>query len=75
MAELVTLVEQHMERQPPTGVIQDMIWWELVFTLVNLQECGLAVHLSVQVATVLNHAANIVTICLHSLAHTLQFVA
>ena len=61
MAELVTLVEQHMERQLPTVAVQAMIWWELVFALVNLQECGLAVHLPVEVATLLNHAANIVT--------------
>ena len=58
---LVTL-EQHMERQPPTVVIQAMTWRELVLTLVNLQECGLAVHLPVQVATLLNHAANIITL-------------
>ena len=61
MVMLVTLVEQHMERQPTTVVIQATTWWEAALALVNLQECGLAVHLPVQVATLLNHAANIIT--------------
>ena len=64
MVMLVTLVEQHLDGQPPTGVIQAMIWRELVLALVNLQECGMAVHLPVQVATLLYHAANIYYVCI-----------
>ena len=62
MAELVTLLEQHMEREPPTVAIQATIWWEVVLALVNLQEDGLGVHLPVKVATLCNiHVANIIT--------------
>ena len=50
-----------MEREPPTVVIQATIWWEAVLGLVKLQEGGLGVHLPVKVATLLNHAANIIT--------------
>ena len=48
MAELVTL-EQHMEAEPPTVVIQATGLWEAVLALVNLQEGGLGVHLPVKV--------------------------
>ena len=62
MAELVTLLEQHMEREPPTVAIQGTIWWEVVLALVNLQEAGLGVHLPVKVATLYNiHVVNIIT--------------
>ena len=50
MAGLVTLVEQHTDKQPPTVVILATLWWEVVLALVNLQECGLGVHLPVKVA-------------------------
>ena len=49
MAELVTLVEQHMEREPPTFAIQATTEWEAVLALVDLQEGGLGVHLDVYV--------------------------
>ena len=49
MAKLVTLVEQHLDRQPPTVVIQATTWWETVITRVELQEHGLVVHLPVRV--------------------------
>ena len=49
MVELVTLVEQHMEREPPTLAIQATDWWEAVLALVYLQESGLEVHLDVKV--------------------------
>ena len=49
MAELVTLAEQHSGRQPPIGVTQATTWWEAVLAHVTLQECGLAVHLHVNV--------------------------
>ena len=58
-AELVTLVEQHLDRQPPTVVIQDMTWWETTLAHVKLQERGLGVHLPVKVTT-LYLAANII---------------
>ena len=54
MAELVTLLEQHMEKQLPTGVIQATAWWEVVLAVVNLHEDGLGVHLPVKVTSLLN---------------------
>ena len=49
MARLITLLEQHSDRQPPTVVTQATTWWETVVTLVKLQEIGLGVHLPVEV--------------------------
>ena len=49
MAVLLTLLEQHLDRQPPTVVTQATTWWETVLALVKLQECGLAVYLLVKV--------------------------
>ena len=49
MARLITLVEQHLNKQPPTAVIQAITWWEAVIAHVKLQECGLGVHLPVKV--------------------------
>ena len=53
MAELVTL-EEHMDREHTTVVIQGTTEWEAVLGLVHLQECGLGVHLSVDVSYVIN---------------------
>ena len=53
MAKSVTLEEQHWDKQPPTVVIQATLWWEVVLAHVNLQECGLAVHLPVKVCLLL----------------------
>ena len=49
MARLTTLVEQHLNKQPPTAVIQAITWWEAVIAHVKLQEGGLGVHLTVKV--------------------------
>ena len=49
MAVLITLLEHHWDRQPPTVVTQVITWWETVLTLVKLQEIGLGVHLPVKV--------------------------
>ena len=49
MAKLATLLEQHLHREPPTGVIQATTWWEAALGLVKLQECGLEVPLPVKV--------------------------
>ena len=49
MAKLLTLPEQHLDRQPPTVVIQATLWWEPAIALVKLQECGLEMHLPVKV--------------------------
>ena len=49
MAELVTVVGQHLDRQPPTDVIQATTWLEAVVAHVKLQEGGLEVHLPVTV--------------------------
>ena len=54
VAELVTLLGQHLKEQLPTVVIQALVWWEAVLALVKLQECGLEVHLPVEVTTLLN---------------------
>ena len=53
MAELVTL-EEHMDRELPTVAIQATTEWEVVLALVHLQECGLGVHLFVDVSYVNN---------------------
>ena len=49
MAGLITLLEQHLDRQLPTVVIQATTCWETVIVLVKLQESGLGVHLPVKV--------------------------
>ena len=49
MVKLVTLLEQHMDGEPPTVVIQVTTWLEVVLALVMLQEDGLGVHLPVNV--------------------------
>ena len=49
MAELVRLLGQQLDRQPPTVVIQATTWWETVPAHVKLQEYGLEVHLPVNV--------------------------
>ena len=49
MARLVTLLEQPLDRQPPTVVTQATTWWETLIALVKLQECGLEVNLPVNV--------------------------
>ena len=49
MAKLATLLELHLDRLPPTVVIQATTWWETVITHAELQECGLVVHLPVKV--------------------------
>ena len=54
MAKLLTLLEQHMERELPTVVIQATVLWEAVLALVKLQEGGLGVHLPVKVTTLLH---------------------
>ena len=53
MAELVTLVEQHMDRELPTVVIQATTKWEAVIVHVYLQEHGLGVYLSVDVSYII----------------------
>ena len=52
MAELVKL-EQHMDTELPTVATQATTKWEAVLALVHLQECGLGVHLSVNVSYVI----------------------
>ena len=54
MVRLVTLVEQHLDKQLPTIVTLGTIWWEAALAHVKLQECGLGVHLPVKVSTLLN---------------------
>ena len=52
MARL-TLLEQNLNRQPPTVVTQATTWWETVLAIVKLQEIGLGVHLPVYVFSLL----------------------
>ena len=49
MAKSVTVAGQHSDIQPPTVVKQAITWWEAVLGHVKLQECGLGVHLPVNV--------------------------
>ena len=49
MAKLLTLLEQHLDRQPPTAVMQATTCWGTVLKHVRLQECGLGMHLPVTV--------------------------
>ena len=49
MAKLVTLLEQLLDKPPPTVVVQATTWWEIVLACVKLMECGLGVNLSVRV--------------------------
>ena len=49
MAKLVTLLEQHLDRRPPTVVILATSWWETTIVHVKLQACGLGVNPSVRV--------------------------
>ena len=49
MARLLTLLEQYLDREPPTVVAQAITWRETVLALVKLQESGLGVHLPVKV--------------------------
>ena len=49
MAGLLSLLEQQLDRMPPTVVTQATTWWETVLALVKLQEIGLGVHLPVKV--------------------------
>ena len=49
MGELVTLLGQHLDEQPPTLVIQATRVWEASLVHVKLQECGLGVNLPVKV--------------------------
>ena len=65
MAVLVTLLEQHSDRQPPISVIEITTWWETVLAHVKLQECGLGVHLPVTVCQTLNVAYTQVCACLY----------
>ena len=49
MGKLITLLEHHLDRQPPTVVTQATTWWETVLAHVNLQGIGLGVHLLAKV--------------------------
>ena len=49
MAKLVTLGEQHLDRQLTTFVIWATTWWETALAIVKLQDSGLEVHLPVKV--------------------------
>ena len=53
MGELVTLLGQHSDEQPPTLVIQATPVWEAALVHVKLQECGLGVNLSVMVWSIM----------------------
>ena len=68
MVELITLLEQHLDRQPLTVVTQATTWWETVLAHVKQQECGLGVHLPVNVRMLLfNFEHEVAKVCLHNL--------
>ena len=71
MAELVT-PEQHMDRQPPTTVIQATTLWEAEAEHATLQEVGLGVNLPVRVCCYTNLSGNYHIIYLYSLYHSFQ---
>ena len=50
VAKLVTLLEQHLDSQPPTIVILATTWWETTIAHVKLQEGGQGIHLPVRVS-------------------------
>ena len=50
VAKLATLLEQYLDRQPPTVVIQVTTWWETAIVHVKLMECGLGVNLPASVS-------------------------
>ena len=61
MVKLITMLEQLSDRQPPILVIQATSWWEAVFAhvkLQELQECGLGVHLPVNVCYCISEYCN-----------------
>ena len=62
MAGLVTLVEQHIDKELPTDAIQATGWWEAILALVKLQDGGLGMHLYVKVAMLINSHAVIIVI-------------
>ena len=49
MAKLMTVLEQHLDRMPPTVVSQATTWWETILAHVKQQGIGLGVHLPVNV--------------------------
>ena len=49
MARLITLLEQDLDRMPPTVVTQATTWWETVLALVKQKKIGLGGHLPVKV--------------------------
>ena len=57
MAELLT-PEQHLDRQPPTTVIQATTSWEAEAEHATLQEVGLGVNLLVGVCCYTNLSSN-----------------
>ena len=65
MAMLVTLVEQHLDRQPPTVVTWATTRWEAVLALVKLQEGGLGVHPPVNVCF---YSVLSMKVCLHDVS-------
>ena len=69
MAVLITLLEQHSDRQPPTVVTQATTWWETVIALVLWKEIGLGVHLPVKALRllILSHPVMVCDIIVHCL--------
>ena len=49
IARLVTLGELHLDRQPPTVVMQATAWWETVLTHVKKYGLGLNLHAEPQI--------------------------
>ena len=50
MAKLITVLEQHLDKQPPTDVTLATTWWETILAYVKLMECGLGMSLPASVS-------------------------
>ena len=74
MAKLVTLEEQHTDRQPPTVAIGGTTWLETEIAPVKLQEGGLGVNLSVRVCCELNLVYHVIILGVYAqnMSHTNQ---
>ena len=65
MAELVTLLEQHLDGEPPTVATQAITWWGTVLALAKLQEGGLGEPQPVNVCC---YSILSMKVCLHDLS-------
>ena len=63
MAVLLTMLEQPLDGQLPTVVVQNTNWWEVVIAHVKQQECGLGMHPPVKVYACFTQHDHLVLLC------------